>query len=315
MPGMSLPGASADNMRPGMWLPTEAGSPPPGGNGDDGPVDGWWSYTDAGVTGASTNPSGQWSYWGQDGQEGYYGYYPPTNGYTNQITTPAAFGVATAPEGAARIYRLNKPAGDTAIHHKLYKGWSATTWPGGSEAGGYSHNSTPADVSGRYIVWSYLQSSGLNMLAGSFMNMAQFKENYTDENGGFQSDPSWWTGIVMSGGIPYLQMAHWNITPGNYDLIDYRPYLDKWTKFEMRVYQGDRIEMWVDDVLLDTGLNSEWRVGRKFYVGQAGNGGHTVTAARGWTFGSGNYLGPESSAGYNSSGVQYVGPARVIPLS
>jgi hypothetical protein len=292
--------------------------------GDD-PVAGWWSYRDAGISPTATTPAGQWSYYGQDGQQSYYGNYPPVAGATNSITTPAAYGLPAVPGGTAatRIYRLRKNAGDTAVHHKLYKSFGlvsggAQTWPGGSEGANnntYSHLGAPDDVSARYMSEQYIPAAEMSLLSGAFMNLQQFKEDYTDETGAFQSDPSWWVGLIMQGGIPYAQIAHWNITPGSYPLIDFRPYLDKWTLVELRLYQGVRVEFYLDGVLKSTGLNSEWRVGRKFYAGQAGNGGHTVQASKGWTFGLGNYLGPDNSVGYGSAGTVFVGPARVIPLS
>jgi hypothetical protein len=286
----------------------------------------WWANLESvpfGVAMTPKNSSGgtdpnptaaelkkQWSWFGQPGQESDYGY--------PEVVSASAKGLP-APPGGDKVLKLHHPLGDTAVHHKLFKSFGAATWPGGAEprSGG-----TPSDVSGRYIVYQYVPSAAFNMTSHGWVNMMQFKETIITQ-AGFNQDPSWWAGVNTFGPYKYtLDLANWGGSHGSIaKKYDFTPYMDKWVKWEFRLYQGDRVEWYLDDKLMDTGLNSETKVGRKCQVGAAYNGS-TITECREWVFGAGNYTSSQLLSGPNRNEPDYnyidttvyVDLATILPL-
>jgi len=245
----------------------------------------------------------QWTWYGQT-QENLEGH--------PEIVSAKAEGILGPPAGD-RVIKLMHVAGDPATHHKLYKTFTAKNWPNGEEP--YRRtDGTPADVSARYITFEYLPSAQLRLSPIGWINLAQLKEGYTASNGVTQSDPSWFFGVKGSAsGHLWFSLGS---NGGKHDgrLVDARPYLDSWVKIEMRVYQGDRIELYLNDALFDTGHQSEYPVGRNRYVGRpVDDTSATVTREEGWVFGTGNYSNPGDSNGSNS--LVYVDLSTVLPLS
>jgi hypothetical protein len=152
----------------------------------------------------------------------------------------------------------------------------------------------------------------MNLVTGFWSNIFQFKENYYDVNSAFVSDPSWWVGFnSFNVANPVVNMTCWggaHVGP----TTPLPPLYDKWTKFEYRLYQGDRLEVYIDDVLFDTGLQSTYPVGRMDFTGQVGSNGQVVSQPLSWNFGAGNYTnGGDYPAA--ASGI-YVDLACLLPL-
>ena len=84
-------------------------------------------------------------------------------------------------------------------------------------------------------------------------------------------------------------------------------YFSRWFTVEMRVRQGQRLELYIDGVLKATGPQSSYPVGRRFQPGGKGIGSDTVASASGWIYGAGNYTDKEN--------LVYVDNAKLLPLS
>ena len=130
----------------------------------------------------------EWSTWTPSSLYGTWG-----SGESNSIGTAASFGVPRSKDGSTNIARLYHAAADPAIHHKLYREWRANTWP--SAVGALTEKSSPADVSGRYIVDLYI--AGPRATDSSAL-LTQFKESYIDTGGGFHNESGSWR-ITLTG--------------------------------------------------------------------------------------------------------------------
>lgn len=247
----------------------------------------------------------QWSYFGQPGQESEYGF--------PEVVTAASAGIANPPGSDTKVIKLHHAINDPAMGHKLYKDFTAINWPLGTEPT-LSTQVSPADVSARYCYYLYVKSSEFTMTQHNWVNTIQFKEAiYTP---GFNQDPSWWAGVETRG--PYTYTMSMACAGGAHSGVqyDFSPYMDAWHKWELRVYQGVKIEWRIDDALMDTGLNATYRVGRLCQVGNT-YAGNTITACGAWTFGGGLYCSDQaqSGAGNNEPDVNYndttyyIGPA------
>ena len=272
-------------------------------------VAGWWRTDLTGVplgTAEGDNPTAtalaeQWSHHGQD-QEDDYG--------NPAVVSAHAEGLPEPPAGGDRVIRLDHPPGDPATHRKLYKSFSARSWPEGGEPF-RQRDGSPADVSGRYIVYEYVSSERLRQSGRGWINLAQLKEGYATAGGTQTSDPSWWLVLYQRDGRLFLDLAHWNEGRIAGRRADMAPYLDRWVKIELRVRQHDRIEVYLDDELFDTGRHEQYPVGRMHYRGRPGPDGAAVNQESGWIFGAGNYSNPAEP---DLSSLVHVGLATVLPL-
>jgi hypothetical protein len=273
-------------------------------------VDGWWrSDLDRVPAGTAERRNGtaralaqQWSHYGQ-GQEDAYGHPAVVPAAGDDLPEP--------PAGGDHVIRLDHEPGDPATERKLYKSFSARSWPSGAEPFRQDDGS-PEDVSGRYIVYEYVSSARLHLTDRGWINLAQLKEGYAAEDGTQTSDPSWWLVLYQRDGNLFADLAHWKEGEIAGPRLDFRPYLDRWVKIELRVYQHDRIEVYLDDQLFDTGRQEEYPVGRMHYPGRPVDGtGPVVTRPEGWIFGAGNYSNPEDPG---SGSLVHVALATVLPL-
>jgi hypothetical protein len=197
--------------------------------------------------------------------------------------------------------------------HKLFKTFTGRSWPSGAEPYDKSAGSPP-NVSARYITFEYVPSALQLSTADpkGWVNMAQFKESYTDSAGASTSNPMWWFGLENNANKgPKLQLANWGHGNLNRPEIDAKPYLNTWLKIEFRLYQGNRLELYLNDRLVDTGRQSEFDVGRHYHAGQSAEGGAVVTREEGWIFGAGNYSNPACPGDHS---LVYVGLSTVVPL-
>ena len=209
-------------------------------------VTGWWR-TDLGAvplgpaaadTTAGAALARQWTHFGQ-GQEADYGH--------PEVVSAAARGLPAPPGGEDHVLELRHPPGDPASHRKLYKIFSARSWPSGAEPFSQGDGS-PADVSARYVVYEYISSEHLRLSPQGWVNIAQLKEGYATSDGEQTSDPSWWLVLYDRAGRRTLDLAHWNEGRIAGPTIDPAPYLDRWVKIEFRLYQHDRLEVYLDQL-------------------------------------------------------------------
>jgi hypothetical protein len=244
----------------------------------------------------------QWSHFGQ-GQAAEYGH--------PQVVSARRDGLPAPPGGDDHLIRLDHEPGDPASQRKLYKSFSASNWPDGTEPFS-QRDGSPADVSARYIVYEYIDAARLRLTERGWVNLAQFKEGYATD-GGQTSDPSWWLVVYDRDGQLFLDLAHFNEGRIAGRRLDFRPYLNQWLKIELRLYQHDRLEVYLNNQFFDVGRQADYPVGRMRYRGQPTTpDGPTVTREEGWIFGSGNYSNPSDPA---SGSLLFVGPAAIRPLS
>ena len=309
---MSNPGHAGTALGAAVLAAVSLVGPAVEGEGPSAPpppsAAGWWRTDLSAVplgTAEDDNPTGtalarQWSHYGQ-GQEDDYG--------RPSVVSARADGLPAPPAGGDHTIRLRHSPGDTATHRKLYKSFSADSWPVGTEPFSQQDGS-PKDVSGRYIVYQYISSAELRLTERGWINLVQLKEGYATSDGNHTSDPSWWLVAYNRDGRQFLDLAHWGEGRFSEPLLDLAPYLDRWVKVEMRVYQQDRVEIYLDDKLVDVGRQSQYPVGRMHYIGGK-VGDVTVTEEQGWIFGAGNYSNPSDP---ESGSLVHVGPAAVLPL-
>ncbi|MDF2461682.1 MAG: hypothetical protein K0S68_1085, partial [Candidatus Saccharibacteria bacterium] len=263
-------------------------------------------YVNGQPNASSTALKQQWTWFGQPGQEDQYGL--------PQIVSAAAEGIAPPP-GGDKVIKLHHPLGDPAVHHKLYKSFGAATFPSGAEPW---DPHAPADVSGRYIAYQYVPSSKFSMTSHGWVNMLQFKESVQTQDG-WKQNPSWWVGVGTGGPYQYtVSLGSWCCggQHPNGKFYDFAPYMDKWVKWEFRVYQGNRLEWYLDDKLMDTGLNSSWPVGRMCQVGSPYSGA-IATECREWVLGAGNYTSNQvmSGPGGNQPDYNYIDTTVYVDLA
>nr|WP_296065424.1 hypothetical protein [uncultured Actinoplanes sp.] len=290
-----------------------AGSPrdrPPPPAGQLPVVAGWWrTQLDAVPLGTAESDNDvaaalarQWSHFGQ-GEAAAYGL--------PEVASARRDGLPAPPGGDDHAITLDHEPGDPASHRKLYKSFSAASWPAGTEPFS-QRDGSPTDVSARYIVYEYIDAARLRLTERGWVNLAQLKEGYATADGRQTSDPSWWLVVYDRDGQLYLDLAHYNEGRIAGRRLDFRPYLNRWLKIELRVYQHDRLEVYLDDQLFDVGRQTEYPVGRMRYAGRPiAPGGPAVTREEGWIFGAGNYSNPSDPS---SGSLVHVGPAAVLPL-
>jgi hypothetical protein len=282
---------------------------------------GWWASTVEGVplgqarwngsanaTSAALNL--QWSWFGQPGQEVEFYGWP-------DVVSASAESLPVPPSGNT-VIKLDHAIGDSRVHHKLYKLLTINNWPGGAEPAGFESN-PPTNVSARYITYMYMPSSGPNIysLQGhNFGILTAFKQSI-ETSGGFFQDPTWWVSVDNFDG-PYpltLRLACAGLThsgPG----YNFANYMDRWVKYEYRVYQGDRVEWYMDGVLKDTGLHSTKWVGPPSHFSST-YAGHTITLPREWIYESGNYTSNQafSGPGQNEPDYNYADTTVYVDLA
>jgi hypothetical protein len=284
------------------------------------PVTGWWSSS---FENGSQEPT-EWSTWFPSSAYGEWG-----QGKENEIDTPESFGIPRSHDNSTRVAKFYHPwqNGSTTMHHKLYKQWKGETatssaWPSGVGTVP-SVNTSPRDVSGRYMADFYIDPNPpqgwknpgeANGSSGALM--MQFKENYNDTSGVFHNESHTW-----------LVLETWGVNDRRFILnagsaarpypaapyIDADPYIGKWITIELRLYQHNRLELYIDGVLKTSFTQADWSVGRRYYVPGTQPAGvpnlstTNVSSVAGWVFGAGYYSDREIEG--------YVDNAKVLPLS
>jgi hypothetical protein len=255
----------------------------------------------------------EWSWFGQPGQEDLFGF--------PEVVSAAAEGLPPAP-GGDHVLKLDHQIGDPAYGHKLFKTFDGHNWTNGDEP--VQNDGRPADAvaSARYIAYQYVPSNRFSMTSNGWVNMFQWKESI-DRDIGWVQNPYWFMG-VRSGG-PYapltLSMSNWDNTHPSVE-YDFTPWFDKWVKWEGRMYQGDRLEWYLDGQLMDVGYANTYQTGPLCVLGGTYEGG-TITHCQGWVFGCGNYGSSASLSGpahnepdYNyMDNLMYVSYSAILPLS
>lgn len=237
--------------------------------------------------------SGPWKASGQAAPWGW-SWVNRSDGGTMQAVDTAAQGIPPSASGDTKAALFEVTAAQKAagkIHSKVYKNWAIaapeTTWyddagrrldrlPGNSPAGTYA---------ARYYIPADYHATG------TWTNIFQWKEDYTDSAGAWHSDPTWWINICAAsawGGkapaasrpdAPVLFANHWtnnwNYTP-QMRIVP----LGRWFEIRAELYPGDRIDWYLDGEKFDTSPNTRYPVG-------PAHGANTT----GWIFGIGHYDG------------------------
>jgi hypothetical protein len=267
----------------------------------------WWAdYTDvvAGSAGCTSNSGtatatalrAQWDYWDTCGA---------------RVVSVAGEGLPPTPWGGDHVVKWHKGAGDDNYLQKLNKTFTRRNWPSGSFPAG--SDVSPADVSGRYIVYQYVPGDRFRLNPShGWVILSQFKENYRDPDGTFRQDPTWGVGCNN------FDELRCGLTPGAAPTFPMSDILDRWVKWEYRLFQGardrtgrgGRIELYVDDELKATGYESERHVGSGAFAPP----GRTAS----WVWIAGQYTSNQATNGVpdwrDTDVTSYVGLSTVQPL-
>jgi hypothetical protein len=128
------------------------------------------------------------------------------------------------------------------------------------------------------------------MITDDWINILQFKEMGYDNQGRAIQFPSWWLNVgpqssFAHGNVsletknPVLFANYWNNTYVNWQPKTMPVPLGRWFEVRAQLYQGDRIDWYVNGSLFDTSYNSTYHVGRFYPV------------STGWIYGVGHYGG------------------------
>jgi hypothetical protein len=249
--------------------------------------------------------SKQWDYWDNCGAS---------------VVSVAGEGLPPTPWQGDRVVKWQKSMGDNNVFQKLNRNLSRDNWPKGT--GHPTNKPSPPDVSGRYIVYQYLPLAQLQLNPKhGWVVLNEFKENYDDDAaGGWHQDPTW--GVICynysAGGNTKCALSAHGI-PHQSRALMIGDVSDRWVKWEYRVYQGDkdttghggRVELWVDDTLVDTGYNDEMHVGSGAFS--------PLNRTSGWIWIAGQYSSNQTTDGVpdyqNTALTSYVGLSTILPLS
>jgi hypothetical protein len=210
------------------------------------------------------------------------------------------------------VFRWRKPAGDSNVYQKLNRTFTKDNWPSGS--GSSLNTGSPADASGIYTVSQYIPSARFRLSPGhGWVILSEFKENYIDSAGTWHQDPTWGLGCSNFSGVTRCSM-----TPHSSTSFLLSDYMDRWVKWEYRLYQGakdksghgGRVELWADGKLLDTGYESQRHVGSAAFS--------PLAQTRAWVWIAGQYTSNQTAGGVpdyqNTDVTSYIGRSSVTPL-
>jgi len=222
---------------------------------------------------------GEWSWWGQ-GDSSYTGL---------STVDPADRGIPRLNGRSGRFQVTDSDAAAGRIHSKLYKYFHSGS--------GDRVNWRPTNVSGSYRAWYYLPTD-YSVRPGKWVTPFQFKDQYwyTQRGGSEHSDPTWYLAFKNASdyGVsasrpdaPVAIVQHWKdwergyrdyIYPGQRVPVP----LGRWFEIRAEVYQGDRVEFYMDGKLVNVGRHSDYPVGNH----------HSLSFN--WIFGIGNYTNSPS---------------------
>jgi hypothetical protein len=266
---------------------------------------------DNGPTGNATTDAvqQQWNYWDQCGLS---------------AVSAAAEGIAPPPNGDT-VLRWDKPKGFSQVLQKLNRefiapGSRSAPFPAGPPNEPIAYTTSPADVSGRYIVNQYIDSAHTDLTTGhAWVFLQEFKENYTDATGAGRQDPYWGFGCDD---LADYKTATCSMTGGKHNVegprINMTTISDRWVTFEYRLYQGarddsgrgGRIELWIDGKLFDTGYEDQMHVGSAGYS--------PLDKTYSWIWIAGQYTSNQTTDGVpdyqNIAFRSYVDGSQVLPL-
>jgi hypothetical protein len=243
----------------------------------------------------------EWDYWDSCGG--------------TEVSTSSS-GLSATPWGGSHVFRWRKPAGSSQVYQKLNRTFTKDNWPGGSAGPNVPNTGSPANVSGRYVTYRYMPSSDLvlNPSHGWFVAMS-FKENYLDANGNWHQDGTGWKVGCNNFTSGYRGIIRCGMTANKSFAL--ASYTNRWVKWEYRVYQGSkdttghggRIELWLDDKLMDTGYESQSHVGSAAFA--------PLSRTRAWVWVVGQYSSNQITNGVpdyqNTHLTSYVGRSTVTP--
>lgn len=226
-----------------------------------------------------------WSWWGQ-GQASIWGHVA--------VVRPSSVGIPhLLGHYVARFETTRSDLEHGRTNAKIYKAFYVKG-PGGS--------ASPPDVSGTYHAWFYVQRD-FRVPYGTAINIFQFKEQYAGH-----SDPLWWVQLSTASwaehrhaswrtprpkraDAPVMSLNHWNNPWTRHEVYAAVP-LGRWFEISADLYQGKKIDFYLDGRPLDTASAREYPVSPFHSDSQA------------WTFGVGEY-------GDALAGPLYVGAASL----
>jgi hypothetical protein len=286
-------------------------TPRPAAAGGFEAADGYWSADLAGVplgsagcgfesgTPTAEALNNQWTYWDNCGAS---------------VVSVADEGLPATPWGGDRVVKWHKPAGDNVnMYQKLNRTFGKDNWPKAS--GVTATTGSPTDVSGRYIVYQYIPSAKFRLNPShGWVYLNEFKEDYYDSSGAWRQDSTWGVGCYnfISRSVQCSLSPHWSPT------FPFSDIADRWVKWELRVFQGardttghgGRIELYVDDKLVDTGYQSELHVGSGAFA--------PLNRTRDWLWIAGQYTSNQTTNGVpdsqNTDVTSYIGASALLPL-
>jgi hypothetical protein len=241
----------------------------------------------------------QWNYWDNCGAS---------------VVSVGDEGLPATPWNGDRVVKWHKPAGDNVnVYQKLNRAFGKGNWPNASGVTGTT--GSPADVSGRYIVYDYIPSAKFELNPShGWVLLTVFKEDYYDSSGAWRQDPTWGVGCFDFNN----RGVRCSLSPHQSPTFPFSDIVDRWVKWELRVYQGardttghgGRIELYMDDKLVDTGYNAEKHVGSGAFA--------SLDRTRDWVWIAGQYTSNQTTNGVPDSQTtdvtSYVGASALLPL-
>jgi hypothetical protein len=228
------------------------------------------------------------------------------------VVSVASEGLPPTPWKGDRVVKWRKSTGDSNVYQKMNRILTKDNWPSGS--GSTANTGSPADVSGRYIVYQYVPSAKFHLNpAHGWVIFSEFKESYNDSSGAWHQDPTW--GVLCDNFSGSTRCA---LAPHKSPRFPLSDFTDRWVKWEYRLYQGakdttghgGRIELYANDKLMDIGYNSELHVGSATFA--------PLSSALAWLWIAGQYTSNQSTSGVpdyqNTDVTSYIGLSTIQPL-
>lgn len=228
------------------------------------------------TAGFETGDFSEWSY--IQGSDPHQGGPGPQYVYVSRAEDEGIL----AHEGAW-VARFERPTGYPDYPHaKCYKEWSAV---GKRDQFGRTEDKLPdnGDPSGTYRASLYYPPN-YQADRSEWTNIFQFKEEgYVA--GKWNQEPSWWINTAVSrafngsSDVAVLFVNHWHQDYSGFHPKLLTVPLGRWFEIRADVYEGVRIDWYIDGLLFDQSVDAEYPVGR-FY-----------DQSDGWIFGVGHYGG------------------------
>lgn len=199
----------------------------------------------------------------------------------NAVVSSGSGGAPTA-HGGSDMAKFTTDSGTCAAkpHSKVFKEWKFPTGSAKTDNFGRALQAAPASgIDGTYRAWFYFPTGYAYTSGCGWTNIFQFK---AEQESPYAQDPQWWVNVKdRSGGGANLHVENWSggtyTDPGGEKQL----ITGRWFEIRADVFEGDRIDWFLDGAFWQTVPNSATTIGR----------GSLTGTPRTWIFGVGHYGG------------------------